>query len=131
MKSSTMKVIAWIVTVLGVVGSLVSGFKIADTPAFDDLKVPIIIAGLVGTALFAVILFAVAQILENTEYTVSKLPTMERTLQRIASPESANAPKQSLSDLTPKHTGNEWRCPKCGMMNPISSRTCKDCAYQK
>lgn len=131
MRSSSMKVITWIVTVLGVVGSLVSGVKIGDIPAFDDLKIIVIISGLLGTALFAVILFAIAQILENTEYTVSKLPTMERALQRIASPEGANAPKQSLSDLTPKHTGNEWRCPKCGMMNPISSRTCKDCAYQK
>lgn len=131
MKSSAMKVIAWIVTVLGVVGSFVSGFKIADIPAFDDLKVAVIIAGLVGTTLFAVILFAIAQILENTEYTAGEIPTLKRTIQRFASPESVNAPKPNLSDLAPQHTGNEWRCPKCGKMNPISSRTCKDCAYQK
>lgn len=131
MKSSTMKVIAWVVTVLGVIGSFVSGSKIADIPAFDDLKITVIITGLVGTALFAVILFAIAKILENTEYTAEKIPALERTIQRLASPESINAPKPNLIDLAPKHTGNEWRCPKCGKMNPISSRTCKDCAYQK
>ena len=131
MKSSTMKVIAWVVTVLGVIGSFVSGSKFSDYPAFSELKVTVIISGLVGTALFAVILFAIAKILENTEYTAEKIPTLERTIQRLASPESINAPKPNLIDLASKPTGSEWRCPKCGKMNPISSRTCKDCAYQK
>lgn len=131
MKSSTMKVIAWVVTVLGAIGSFVSGSKFSDYPAFRELKVTIIISGLVGTALLAIILFAIAKILENTEYTAEKIPTLERTIQRLASPESINAPKPNLANLAPEHTGDEWRCPKCGKMNPISSRTCKDCAYQK
>ena len=131
MKSSTMKAIAWVVTVLGVIGSFVSGSKIADIPGFDDLKVTVIISGLAGTALFAVILFAIAQILNNTEYTAEKITTMERMIQRSNASEGASNSRANLADLAPKHIGNEWRCPKCGMMNPISSRTCKDCAYQK
>lgn len=30
-----------------------------------------------------------------------------------------------------ENDGNTWRCPKCGKTNPLSSRTCKDCGYQK
>lgn len=131
MRSSTMKVIAWIVTVLGVIGSFVSGSKIADIPAYRELKVTIIISGLVGTALFAVILFAIAQILENTEYTIDRILIMDRAMQRTKAPEGASNSKLNLDDLASKPTGSEWRCPKCGKMNPISSRTCKDCAYQK
>lgn len=131
MNSSTMKVIAWIVTALGVIGSFVSGSIISDIPAFDELKVTVIIFGLVGTALFAVILFAIAQILNNTEYTSEKISKMERMIQHSNAPEGASNSRANLADLAPKYTGNEWRCPKCGKINPISSRTCKDCAYQK
>lgn len=128
MNSSTMKVIAWIVTALGVIGSFVSGSMIADIPALDDMKVTVIISGLCGTALFAVILFAIAQILNNTEYTAEKISKMERMIQLSNAPEGASNSRANLADLAPKLTGNEWRCPKCGKMNPISSRTCKDCA---
>lgn len=30
-----------------------------------------------------------------------------------------------------KYDGDTWRCPECDKLNPLSSRTCKDCGYQK
>ena len=133
MNSSIMRVIAWVVTVVGVIGSFLTGATIGDYPAFENLMVPVIISGLVGTALFAVILFAIAKILENTEYTAEKISLMEKEMKRSTShaPEGASNSKLNLSELASKNVGNEWRCPKCGKMNPISQRVCKDCAYQK
>lgn len=131
MNSSIMRVVAWVVTVLGVIGSFVSGSKFDDIPALDDLKATVIVSGLVGTALFAVILFAIAKILENTEYTAEKLSAMEKSMQRSKAPEGASNSKLNLSELASKNVGSEWRCPRCGKMNPISQRVCKDCAYQK
>lgn len=131
MNSSIMRVIAWVVTILGVIGSFMSGSKFDDIPSLNDLKTTVILSGLVGTALFAVILFAIAKILENTEYTAEKLSAMERSIQRSKAPEGASNSKLNLSEIASKNVGNEWRCPKCGKMNPLSSRVCKDCAYQK
>lgn len=133
MNSSIMRVIAWVVTVLGVIGSFVSGSKFDDIPSLNDLKTTVILSGLVGTALFAVILFAIAKILENTEYTAEKISLMEKEMKRSTShaPEGASNSKLNLSELASKNVGSEWRCPKCGKMNPISQRVCKDCAYQK
>lgn len=131
MNSSIMRVIAWVVTILGIIGSFMSGSKFDDIPALDDLKTTVILSGLVGTALFAVILFAIAKILENTEYTAERIAAMERSMQRSKAPEGASNSKLNLSELASKNVGSEWRCPKCGKMNPISQRVCKDCAYQK
>lgn len=131
MNSSIMRVIAWVVTVVGVIGSFVSGSKFDDIPSLNDLKTTVILSGLVGTALFAVILFAIAKILENTEYTAERIAAMERSMQRSNAPEGASNSKLNLSTLASKNVGNEWRCPKCGKMNPITQRVCKDCAYQK
>lgn len=131
MNSSIMRVIAWVVTVLGVIGSFMSGSKFDDIPSLNNLKTTVVLSGLVGTALFAVILFAIAKILENTEYTAEKLSALEKSMQRSKAPEGASNSKLNLSELTSKNVGSEWRCPKCGKMNPISQRVCKDCAYQK
>lgn len=131
MNSSIMRVIAWVVTILGVIGSFVSGSKFDDIPSLNDLKTTVVLSGLVGTALFAVILFAIAKILENTEYTAEKISAMEREMKRSKAPEGASNSKLNLSELASKNVGSEWRCPKCGKMNPITQRVCKDCAYQK
>lgn len=131
MNSSIMRVIAWVVTILGVIGSFMSGSKFDDIPSLNDLKTTVVLSGLVGTALFAVILFAIAKILENTEYTAEKLSAMEREMKRSKAPEGASNSKLNLSELASKNVGSEWRCPKCGKMNPITQRVCKDCAYQK
>lgn len=132
MKSTVMYVVAWIYAIVGIISSFVSGAKVKEV--FHISGADVTIAGIIGTVFVAIILFAIAKILENTEYTAAKIAAMEREARRANAPEppkGTSNSKMSLSNITSKSSGGEWRCPKCGKTNPISSRVCKDCGYQK
>lgn len=130
MNSTIMKVVAWIYTILGVIGSFVTGAKINDLLREGGAFITII--GIISTIFGAVILFAIAKILENTEYSAERIANLEKEIKRSTNaPEGTSNSRMSLSNIASKTSGNEWRCPKCGKTNPVSSRVCKDCAYQK
>ena len=132
MNSTIMKVAAWGYLIFGVIGSLTMGGMVNGVARDGGTLVTII--GIISTVFFAIILFAIAKILEHSEYTVAKINAMEREARKTNAPEApagASNSKMSLSDIASKSTGNEWRCPKCGKTNPTSSRVCKDCGYQK
>lgn len=132
MKSSVMYVVAWIYAIVGIISSFISGARFKEL--FRTSGADVTIAGIIGTVFVAIILFAIAKILENTEYTAAKVAAMEREMKKVNAPEppkGASNSKMSLSDISSKSSGGEWRCPKCGKTNPISSRVCKDCGYQK
>lgn len=135
MNSKIMNIIACIYTVLGVIASIVSGSKFEDIfPRLDVSAAVITIVGIINTLFFAAILFAIAKILEHTEYSSEKIAAMEREFKRANAPETpkgASNSKMSLSDIASKSSSGEWRCPKCGKTNPSTSRVCKDCEYQK
>ncbi|MBP1562080.1 MAG: hypothetical protein J6C96_12675 [Oscillospiraceae bacterium] len=135
MNSKIMRIIAWIYTVLGVIGSFVSGAKLEDIFYRLDASAAIVtIIGIIGTLFSASILFAIAKLLERAEYCTDSTASIKLMLERVcasAAPKGASNSKMSLSDIASKSTGGEWRCPKCGKTNPSTSRVCKDCAYEK
>lgn len=135
MNSKIMNIIAWIYTVLGVIASIVSGSKFEDIfPRLDVSAAIITIVGIINTLFFAAILFAIAKILEHTEYSSDKVASVELAVKRLSSG-SENTPasnsKMNLSAAAGSSSNDGWRCPKCGKTNPSTSRVCKDCAYQK
>lgn len=130
MNSSLVKVFAWIYLILGVIGSIIMGVSASDMFYGDGIGFVVAVAGLVSTGGTAFILFAIAKIMENTEYCISKISRMEQHA-KPAPVEGASNSKMSLAAVTSKSSGGEWRCPKCGKTNPTSVRVCKDCAYQK
>lgn len=130
MNSSIMKIVAWIYTVLGVISSFILGLKVREL--LDVSGASITVIGIISTIFIAIILFALAKILENTEQTINKIAALEkREKYSTAELKNASNSKMNLSDIVSKTSGNEWRCPKCGKTNPVSTRVCKDCAYQK
>lgn len=131
MNSSIVKVVAWIYVVLGAIGSLVMGNSAKEVfYGVDHINVIVTLIGLVSIAGTAFVLFAIAQIMENTEECMSRLYKVEHKPTGSA-PTNASNSKMSLSAISSKPVGSEWTCPDCGKKNPTSVRTCKDCGYQK
>lgn len=65
--------------------------------------------------------------IENQTHAIKQ--TMNSNGTNSASSEKANL--SSAAQSITKYDGDTWRCPKCGKTNPLASRTCKDCGYQK
>lgn len=131
MNSTVVKVIAWIYVVLGVIGSFIMGNSAKEMfYGADGIGVVITVVSLVSIAGTAFVLFAIAKIMENTEYCMSKISRMESQNKPAPNVGASNS-KMNLSAIASKSVGSEWRCPKCGKTNPTSVRVCKDCAYQK
>lgn len=131
MNSSLVKVIAWIYLILGVIGSVIMGVAASDMfYSIDTIGFVTAFIGIISTVGTAFVLFAIAKIMENTEYCTSKLSRLE-SQNKPAPISGASNSKMNLSAVASKPTGSEWRCPKCGKTNPTAVRVCKDCAYQK
>lgn len=129
MNSALVKIIAWIYLVLGVIGSIIMGNSAKDVfLGASGIAFTVSAIGIISTAGTAFVLFAISKIMENTEECMSKLYRLEHKPAQI---DGASNSKMSLSAVTSKASGGEWRCPDCGKRNPTSIRTCKDCGYQK
>lgn len=124
MKSSVMKVVSLIYTIASIVGTLILAFG-SDIRLISSTV--ILLIGGISTAFSACILFAIAAVLENTEANGEMLT---RLLKRTESVETSGSKVSKFATET-TNIGDTWRCPKCGKTNPISSRVCKDCGYQK
>lgn len=124
MKSSVMKVISWIYTIASIVGTLILAFG-GDHRIVSSAI--ILLIGGICTAFSACILFAITAVLENTEANGEMLT---RLLKRTESAETSGSKVSKLAAET-VNIGDTWRCPKCGKTNQLTSRTCKDCGYQK
>lgn len=94
-----------------------------------------------NTYLIVVILLAIIQIIlilsvvhisaksdEMTNELKSMNEKLAKVVKSVESPSVNNSPK---SAPIVKNNGNTWTCPKCGAVNPTSSRICKDCGRDK
>ena len=84
-----------------------------------------------GLMLFAITLMLKSRDdeFENQTYAINQLASQDNC-KNTGSVSSINN-LSSIAQSTVKYDGNTWRCPECGKTNPLSSRTCKDCGYQK
>lgn len=129
-----MKTIATAYTILSIAGSILMADDMGTLIDFllktENGEITYIAISLVNTAFYASILFAIAQILENTEEALYN-SSRNNSAQTQGASNYSNS-RLNLSSISSKSNGaSTWRCPECGKTNPNSSRTCKDCGYQK
>lgn len=135
MTSSFMRQLSIVYCVVGGIFSIVSGFlfKRIEYSSFgieEKVNIALIITSLLGVAFSGCLLFAITSILEHTEDTYALLYRLSKE-QQGTKPENSRNSKMNLDNVISERVGNTWRCPDCGKSNPVSSRTCKDCGYQK
>lgn len=143
MKPSTLRIITIVVSVLGLIGGIVLGFKFKTIEfshygsVAEDFNVTLMISVWIGTVLYAIPCFALAAILENQEYITSELWKQSQAIRDLGNPEKEEKPVASNSKLNlsalayGKNTDASWTCPKCGETNQRSSRICKSCGREK
>ena len=126
MKGSTVKTLSIVLTVIGVLCSAVLSFSAELDAAFGFVT---FIGFLISLFLFIFPWFIMAELLTRHEETQMTLSKVNALLKSLGAEE--NSGKPDLSTVASVEVQNGWSCPTCGKTNPTSSRTCKDCGYQK
>lgn len=124
MKSNIMKYISYAVLFFGIIGSIINGavFKTYDLEkqkfVFD---VESTISDIVMTIVLFLILLTISTIL-------TKLDNIEKSLseQKRKSELDSNVVSEAImsSEIGEE---NMWKCSKCGQLNSLNSKLCKNC----
>lgn len=110
MKSQTFKTITGVIAVLGVIGSIVSGFVFKtvdfslDTGVAEKFNTQLMFEGLIGTVLICLVFYGFATVIEHLEKLENVNNKMTDTIK--SSVEEKREPSKS-----------EWKCPNCGKIN--------------
>ncbi len=113
MKSEFMRVYTYIILALGILGTIIYTIKLESFIMF--------IIGTISIAVAIVPLFAITEILRNTE-------DIQYSLYRV---KQGTSTALSGATVTEKKNVSTWKCPECDTINPSSSRICKDCGYER
>lgn len=122
MKSSTLKTFVIILIILSAIGSL---FLIDVSPVA-------MIGSWVGIIISAFPLFALVTVLENQEDIHDKLSNVQELLLSNSEPNTNFHPvdrfiKSQNKSASPQPAYNEWKCDKCGTVNPNTNGFCQGC----
>ncbi len=143
MKPSTLRTITIVVSVLGLIGGIVLGFKFKTIElsyfgsSTEHFNVTLMLSVWIGTVLYAIPCFALAAILENQDFITSELWKQSQAIRDLGSPEKEEKPATSNSKLNlsalayGNNSASTWTCPDCGETNPRNSRICKSCGREK
>jgi len=131
LKSSTLKTIIVIILILGIIGSIISGFSLKSI--VDEFNVTLFISGIIGTGLYCFPLFAIAGILENQEAIMREQYNQnQKKLSSSANPVATSNSRLNLSAVASgNNSASTWTCPDCGETNPRNTRVCKSCGREK
>ncbi len=131
MKSSSLKTIAIVIIVLGIIGSVISGLSLKSI--VGEFNVTVFIYGIIGTLLYCLPLFAIAGVLENQEAIMrEQYRQNQKTLSSSANPVISSNSKLNLSAVASgNNSASYWTCPDCGETNPRNTRICKSCGHEK
>ena len=124
--TNAMKTIAYIMLVLGILGSIILGVMTKSFLTF-------IIYG-IGSFILCLQWLVLVEISEKIDSLSEQISRTERQLTHTVSSQGDNQPSNSRARLLPppvSNSGNTWTCPKCKKTNPNSQRVCKDCGYIK
>ncbi len=124
--TNVMKTAAYIVLVLGIIGSIILGVISKSFWVF-------LLYGLVSF-MSCLTWFVLVEISEKIDFLSEQLSRTERQLSKnITAPSGdsvSNSKLQNISTVSP-NVGGRWVCPKCNKSNPSSQRVCKDCGYNR
>ena len=134
MKSQTLKIIAFIELIIGVIGSIAAGaiFKTVDIQGVlnydiqEEFNFGLMLGMLVSVIVLFIILYALYAILSNVEeirkaYTNENLATSDEKQKDVI---EAQEKKQVVED------GEFWTCAKCGTVNADWIDACITCGQK-
>lgn len=126
MKSSTLKTFVIILIILSAIGSL---FLIDVSPVA-------MIGSWIGIIISAFPLFALVKVLENQEDIYDKLSNVQELLLSNSKPNTNLHPvdrfiRSQNKSTSSQPTYNEWKCDKCGAVNPNTNGFCQGCGNSK
>ncbi len=128
MKSNIMKVISFIVLIVGLIGSIASG-AIFQTYDFDKQRFvfnsELTIGSIIDVILFFIVFYTFTTILQKLEDIENNISEQKKR----AKNDSEMISEMIMSNEAVKE--NVWKCPKCGELNSIKSKLCKNCATWK
>lgn len=124
--TNVMKTAAYIVLVLGIIGSIILGVISKSFWVF-------LLYALVSF-MSCLTWFVLVEISEKIDYISEQIANNERQIKKAMTEEGdssvSNSKLQLISPVSP-NVGGSWVCPKCNKSNPSSQRVCKDCGYNR
>lgn len=126
--TNVMKTAAYIVLVLGIIGSIILGVISKSFWVF-------LLYGLVSF-MSCLTWFVLVEISEKIDYLSEQISRTERNIKASTAEQSGGLASDSGHGLsyaakTVNTAGGKWTCPKCKEPNPSSQRVCKSCGYNR
>lgn len=129
--TNVMKTAAYIVLVLGIIGSIILGVISKSFWVF-------LLYALVSF-MSCLTWFVMVEISEKIDYLSEQLSRTERNIKASTAEQSGGSASDSGSGLSSlayssgnvKTVNGHWVCPKCKKSNSSSQRVCKDCGYNR
>lgn len=130
MTSKTMKIIAFIELIIGVIGSIAAGaiFKTVDVEGIlnydiqEEFNFGLMLGLLVSVIILFVILYALYAILDNLEAL--------RGINKSDSDKVENKTEKKRNIVQIVQEGEYWKCAKCGTINADFLNTCITCGQK-
>lgn len=124
--TNVMKTAAYIVLVLGIIGSIILGVISKSFWVF-------LLYGLVSF-MSCLTWFVLVEISEKIDYLSEQIANNERQIKKAMTEEGdssvSNSKLRLISPVSP-NVGGRWTCPECEQVNSSSQRTCKGCGYTR
>lgn len=137
MEGRTVRIVASIVMVLGVIGSFIAAGKLGAviSPIYSTSKFsfPILLICLVSVFLFVFPWFVMASILDSIDVLGGAIYRYSSKTENEshALPSPPPSPRPNLSKIANDRGDGTWYCPACGTTNASNTRICKGCGRDK
>lgn len=148
---SKIKTTAIVVTILGIIGSVIGGIVVMAANTYRNptilIGILIIVLGCLGSWLGSFVLYGFGQLIEDLgecknhlRFLANSNSGLTGTVRKQGSVSASTPPENNKSKDTPTScptvqtspvsSGYPWICDKCGARNAASATVCRDCGEQ-
>ena len=141
---SKIKVLAWILFIVGIISTLVCALvfgrtvdRWGDTKFNFGLFIAILAGGVLSSFISSLFLYAFGDIADNIQHIAKSTEETARAVQAATKAKVIEQPSMPSSNPKPFYSnsnatlGDRWVCKKCGTKNDKSAMYCKDCGEYK